>query len=223
MSRYRAIFLDAGGTLIHLDRGFILNALAEEGVQKDEAAFLIADQAARERRSAALRRGEVLDDATSWRIYAVRLLGLLEATGEVAGAMCTRIRERHQAGMLWTHVEPGTLETLAQLKELGYTLGVACNADGAVESFLQLVAISSYLDFIVDAARVGVEQPDPRIFEMAMERASALTSEAVHVGDVYEMDVLGARAVGVEPVLIVTTGGVAPSDVPVIRSLPELV
>jgi HAD superfamily hydrolase (TIGR01509 family) len=223
MPRYRAIFLDAGGTLIHLDRGFILNALAQEGVQKDEAAFLIADQAARERRSAAIRSGEVLDDATSWRIYAAHLLGLLEASGEVAGAVSTRIRERHQAGTLWTHVEPGTLETLAQLKELGYTLGVVSNADGRVESFLRLVGITRHLDFVIDSGLVGVEKPDPRIFEIALGRANVQPAEAVHVGDVYEMDVLGARAAGVDPVLIVTNGGEVPADVPVIRSLPELV
>jgi HAD superfamily hydrolase (TIGR01509 family) len=222
MARIRAVFLDAGGTLIHLDRGFILAALAEQGIAKDEAAFLIADQLAREHRAAAIRSGEVLDDASSWRVYAVRLLELLEATGDAAEGVTAAIRQRHRAGTLWTHVEPGTLETLAQLKDRGYTLGVVSNADGRVENFLQHVGITRYLDFVVDSGIVGVEKPNPRIFEIALERGNVSKDEVVHVGDVYEVDVLGARAAGIEPIMIITTGSAAPPDVRVIRSFTEL-
>jgi HAD superfamily hydrolase (TIGR01509 family) len=222
MARLRAVFLDAGGTLIHLHRGFILDALNKQGISKDEAAFLIADQAAREHRAAAIRSGEVLDDATSWRVYAVRLLELLEATGDAAEGVTAAIRQRHREGTLWTHIEPGTLETLAQLKDRGYTLGVVSNADGRVESFLRHVGITQYLDFVVDSAIVGVEKPNPRIFQIALDRAGVKPNEVVHVGDVYEVDIVGARAAGIEPIMIITSGSEAPPDVRVIRSFTEL-
>ena len=73
------------------------------------------------------------------------------------------------------------------------------NADGRVESFLRHVGITKYLDFVVDSGLVGVEKPDPRIFEIALERAQVRKDEVVHVGDVYEVDVVGARAAGIEP------------------------
>jgi putative hydrolase of the HAD superfamily len=222
MTGIRTIFLDAGGTLIHLDRAFILKALEDVGVEKDEAAFLIADQSAREQRAAAIRRGEVLDDASSWRIYAARLLELLEATGDAATEVSTRVKQRHRAGTLWTHVEPGTLETLAQLKDRGFTLGVVSNADGRVTSFLELVGINKYLDFVVDSGAVGVEKPNPRIFQIALEQARSSPDQAVHVGDVYEVDVVGARAAGIEPIMLVSNGGPEPKDVRVIRSFTEL-
>jgi putative hydrolase of the HAD superfamily len=222
MTGIRTIFLDAGGTLIHLDRAFILKALEDVGVEKDEAAFLIADQSAREQRAAAIRRGEVLDDASSWRIYAARLLELLEATGDAATEVSTRVKQRHRAGTLWTHVEPGTLETLAQLKDRGFTLGVVSNADGRVASFLELVGINKYLDFVVDSGAVGVEKPNPRIFQIALEQARSSPDQAVHVGDVYEVDVVGARAAGIEPIMLVSNGGPEPKDVRVIRSFTEL-
>jgi putative hydrolase of the HAD superfamily len=222
MAELRAVFLDAGGTLIHLDRGFILKTLADQGIAKDEAAFLIADQSAREQRAAAIRSGEVIDDASSWRIYAARLLQLLEATGDAAEGVSAAIREKHRAGTLWTHVEPGTPETLAELKKRGYTLGVVSNADGRVESFLRYAGLTDYLDFVVDSGKVGVEKPNPRIFEIALERAGAKADEVVHVGDVYEVDVLGARAAGIDAILLVSSGAAAPSDVKVIRSFPEL-
>jgi HAD superfamily hydrolase (TIGR01509 family) len=220
----RAVLFDAGGTLIHLDRGFILEALAQEGIQKDEAAFLIADQAAREHRAAALReQGERIDDKTSWRIYAARLLQLLECTGDAAAAVAAAVGTRHRAGTLWTHVENGTAETLAQLKDQGYTLGVVSNADGRVEKFLELVGLTKWLDFVVDSGAVGVEKPNPRIFEIALERAGVKAAEAIHVGDVYEVDVLGAQRAGINPVFLALYATQQPTDVPVIRTLPELV
>lgn len=220
----RVVFLDAGGTLIHLDRGFILTALAEEGILKDEAAFLIADRAAREHRSEQLRtHGESIDDTTSWRIYAARLLEVLECTGGAAAKVATRVRERHREGTLWTHVEEGTTDTLAQLKDRGYTVGVISNADGRVAEFLKTAGLSEYLDFVIDSGAVGVEKPDKRIFDLALEKAGAKAEEAVHVGDVYEIDVVGARAAGIDPVLLITDNSPAPADVTVIRSLPELI
>jgi len=221
--RKRAVFLDAGGTLIHLDRGFLLDLLARQGIHKDEAAFLIADQTAREHRSKALRSaGEQIDDATSWRIYAARLLEMLECTGAAAATVSAKVKERHRAGTLWTHVEPGTLETLAQLKDRGFILGVVSNADGRVASFLELVGINKYLDFVVDSGAVGVEKPNPRIFQIALEQARSTAEQAVHVGDVYEVDVVGARAAGIEPIMLVSNGGPEPKDVRVIRSFTEL-
>ena len=75
---------------------------------------------------------------------------------------------------------------------------------------------------MVDSGKVGVEKPNPRIFHMALERAGVASSEAVHVGDVYEVDVLGARAAQIEPILLVLNGSPAPADVRVIRNFEEL-
>jgi putative hydrolase of the HAD superfamily len=222
MPRHRAIFLDAGGTLIHLDRAFILSALADVGVHKDESAFLRADQAARERRSAAIRKGEVPDDATSWRIYAACLLERLDAAGAAAEDVSTRVKARHRAGTLWTRVEPGTAETLAELKARGYTLGVVSNADGRVANFLELAGLARWLDFVVDSGAVGVEKPQRAIFEIALRQAGVLPAEAIHVGDVYEVDVLGARAAGMEAILLSAHGDAAPAGVRTIRAFREL-
>jgi hypothetical protein len=58
------------------------------------------------------------------------------------------------------------------------------------------------VDFVVDSGVVGVEKPDPRIFRIACERAGVKPAEAVHVGDFYDIDVLGARAAGVHALLL---------------------
>jgi len=222
MNGITTIFLDAGGTLIHPDRAFILRTLADFGIERDEAAFLVADQTAREARSAAIRSGQVIDDAGSWRLYAARLLDVLGCTPEIAADVSAAVGKRHIAGTLWSHVEPGTADTLAELKSRGFTLGVVSNADGRVEQFLAHAGLRQHLDFVIDSGVVGVEKPNPQIFRIALERAGAPPQAAVHVGDVYEVDVIGARAAGIEPIFLTTTGGAAPADVTVIRSFTEL-
>jgi FMN phosphatase YigB (HAD superfamily) len=47
-----------------------------------------------------------------------------------------------------------------------------------------------------------VEKPDPRIFRLALERAGVGPDEAVYVGDLYSVDIRGARAAGIEAVLL---------------------
>ncbi len=58
------------------------------------------------------------------------------------------------------------------------------------------------LDFVVDSGAVGVEKPDPAIFRIALERAGVSAAEAMHVGDLFPVDVVGARRAGLEPVLL---------------------
>ena len=49
---------------------------------------------------------------------------------------------------------------------------------------------------------MGVEKPDPRIFRIALERAGVAATEAVYVGDLYSIDVVGARAAGLSAILM---------------------
>ena len=73
------------------------------------------------------------------------------------------------------------------------------------------------------SADVGAEKPHPPIFLAALQRAGCAPDEALHVGDQYHSDVVGARNVGITPLLLDRTGLLDPAryDVPVIRSLME--
>ena len=55
---------------------------------------------------------------------------------------------------------------------------------------------------ILDSAEVGVEKPDPRIFLAAANRLGLPAACCAYVGDLYEIDILGARAAGFRPILI---------------------
>ena len=94
------------------------------------------------------------------------------------------------------------LSTLKTLKGQNLILGLLTNLTKGVDTILERLGLESYLNFVVNPADVGVDKPDPRFFLAALERAGVNAAEAVHVGDQYEVDVLGARGVGISPILI---------------------
>jgi putative hydrolase of the HAD superfamily len=67
-----------------------------------------------------------------------------------------------------------------------------------------------------------VEKPDPRFFAIALERSGAERATTIHVGDLYHVDVVGARAAGLRGVLLDEAGLRPDADCPRVRTLPEL-
>ena len=85
---------------------------------------------------------------------------------------------------------------------LGLPLVVVSNSDGSIGRGLAEVGLRPYFSAVVDSAEVGFEKPDPRIFEHAIRHAGVSGRRALHVGDLYDADVAGARAAGVHAVLL---------------------
>jgi putative hydrolase of the HAD superfamily len=76
------------------------------------------------------------------------------------------------------------------------------------------------VDVLIASEEAGVSKPDPRIFEIALERLEATADRAVMVGDSWANDILGARAAGIRAVWFNPAGDDAPEpDVPVLRAL----
>ncbi len=219
----RAVFFDVGGTLLHLDHDFILSCLADRGLVRDRAAFAAADRRGRVAMKTILQSSEPGDDAARWRAYAEAMLRHLGCEGEDAIAVRKRIGEHNKAGRLWAHAEPGTLATLDQLKRAGYIVGIVSNSDGRVHQFLEYAGLAGSLDFVVDSGAVGIEKPDRRIFDIACERAGVDPSEVVHVGDLYEIDIVGARSAGIEGVLIDPSDLHTGEDCTRIRAIPDMI
>ena len=75
---------------------------------------------------------------------------------------------------------------------------------------------------MLDSALVGVEKPDPAIFRAALDALGVAPAEALYVGDLYEVDVVGARAAGMPAALLgLVLPGAAP-DCPRFDSLGAL-
>ena len=115
------------------------------------------------------------------------------------------------------------LSTLKALKQRNFILGLLTNIAKDMASFCRKLGLESYLDFVVTSKEAGADKPNPPIFLAALDKAGVNASEAVHVGDQYKLDVIGARAVGINPILI-DRYDIHPevSDCPRIHSLTEL-
>ena len=81
-------------------------------------------------------------------------------------------------------------------------LGLISNWDNRLAGLIDGLGLGEELDTVVSSAEVGLHKPDPRIFELACERLGVDPREAAHVGDHHYADIVGARAVGMQPVLI---------------------
>ncbi len=117
---------------------------------------------------------------------------------------------------------PEVAATLRGLREDGATLVVVSNWDVSLHDALADTGLDALVDGALSSAEVGAAKPDPLIFRRALELAGARPEEALHVGDSVEHDVAGARAAGIEPVLVVRGGGDAPEGVRAIGSLSSL-
>jgi putative hydrolase of the HAD superfamily len=105
-----------------------------------------------------------------------------------------------------------TLEVLGALRAAGYRLAVVSNWDVSLREVLDRTGMTAFFDAIVISAELGAAKPDPRPFAAALEALGVDAADALHVGDTHAEDVLGARAAGVTPVLVVRDGVAAPDD-----------
>jgi putative hydrolase of the HAD superfamily len=111
---------------------------------------------------------------------------------------------------------------LAAARSTGRRLIVVSNWDVSLHEVLERLGVGALVDGILTSAEFGERKPSPSIFRRAVEMAGVRAAEAMHVGDSLEEDVAGARAAGIEAVLLARTGAPAASGVRVINSLQEL-
>jgi len=102
----------------------------------------------------------------------------------------------------WYRLYPETMEALQDARNCGYKLGIISNNNDDLLKQLKWLEISEYFDSITYSQEARANKPEPAIFQLALKRAECSPNEAVHVGDNYEKDVLGARKMGITPILV---------------------
>ena len=219
----KAVFFDAGGTLVHVDYERVRRALRETvGRAPSSEALEHAEYEGRAAVEAAMAADPALKDGARWQIHFFGALSSLAFTADEPQRAGPGIRAEHQRANLWTAVQPGAAAGLRSLRSAGLAVGCISNSDGTVEELLQRVGLGDALDFVVDSGVVGVEKPDPAIFALALERAGVAPAEALHVGDLFAVDVVGARRAGIEPVLLDPLGRYGDRGCRTARDVPTL-
>lgn len=116
------------------------------------------------------------------------------------------------------------LPTLKLLKGRNLILGVISNVGENIEAICRKLGLVPYLDFYVTSFEVGSDKPRPGIFLAALERAQVKPVEAIYVGDQYDLDVVGARGVGIKAILLDRSNSFPNvSDCPRINNLQDIV
>jgi putative hydrolase of the HAD superfamily len=118
---------------------------------------------------------------------------------------------------------PDAIAALDALRRPGRTLGVVSDWSSRLPALLDALDIGGRMDFVLTSASAGAAKAAPAFYRMALERAGVAAHQALMVGDSYEADVQGARSVGMDGVLLDRYARYERLDVPIVRSLEELV
>ena len=90
------------------------------------------------------------------------------------------------------------------LKKLStrYKIGIIANQLMGTRQRLEQHGVLPYIDLIIASAEEGGSKPDPRIFEIALQRSSCPPEQAVMIGDRMDNDILPAKSLGMRTVWI---------------------
>ncbi|MFC3561590.1 YjjG family noncanonical pyrimidine nucleotidase [Pedobacter jamesrossensis] len=112
-----------------------------------------------------------------------------------------------------TNLFDGAENVLAYLQQR-YTLHIISN--GFKETTLtkmDLSRLNPYFTNVIISEDVGVNKPNPVIFEYALDKAKASKEESIMIGDSLEADIYGALGFGIEAIFFNPTKKEKPEDV----------
>lgn len=222
MAGTAAVFFDVDFTLIYPGPRFqgsgYAASCARHGVRVDAARF----------EEAVAASAGLLDSAD--RLYDADLFvnytrGIIERMGGDGPGVRRVAREMYEEWAEHHHFElyDDVVDTLRHLADLGLRLGLISNSHRCLASFQGHFELDGLITTTVSSSDHGYLKPHPSIFRAALELAGVAPAEAVMVGDSYTHDVQGARAVGMDALLLCRRGASRPpADVTVIASLREL-
>jgi putative hydrolase of the HAD superfamily len=218
------VLLDALGTLVDLVPPWpaLVRELAARGVTVSEAHA--RDALLAEMSFYRAHHAEARDAATLQRLRerCARVLG------DALGAPARRLGGDELLAALLASLRfvafPEAGAALTALRAHGARLVVVSNWDVSLHEVLARTGLAGRVDAVLTSAEAGAAKPDPALFAAALRAAGGVPpGDALHVGDSVDVDVAGARAAGVEAVLLRRDGGPPMAGVRTIRSLDELV
>jgi putative hydrolase of the HAD superfamily len=95
-------------------------------------------------------------------------------------------------------IYPETISVLQTLACQGMQLGVISNFDSRLYPVLQALQLDQFFVSITISTAVGAAKPDPQVFQTALAQQQVLPSAALHVGDSFSHDYLGAKQAGLQ-------------------------
>jgi len=118
-----------------------------------------------------------------------------------AATAVTPLREAFRDPTSW-RVFDDVIPVLSALRDADARLAIVSNWDSGLPALLERLGLASWFDAIVVSHLEGMEKPRPELFLRAIMRVGGTPGEALHVGDVPELDAAGAAAAGIRSVIV---------------------
>jgi HAD superfamily hydrolase (TIGR01509 family) len=218
----KTLFLDAGGVLVHPNWARVADTLRRHGVEATPEALARADLLAKSAYDTPEPPKVASDAERGWLYFNL----LLEKAGLARSAATDRavveLGAYHREHNLWEHVPADVVPALERVRGSGLTMAVVSNANGTVARMFERLGLLRFFDHVFDSQVEGVEKPDPRFFRLALERSGSRPEATLHVGDLYYVDVQGARGAGIRGALLDPAGLYEWADCPRYATLASL-
>jgi HAD superfamily hydrolase (TIGR01549 family) len=197
----------------------VSQALQEEGITAPAASLAGVEHYAKRRMDVPEKIKSTTDEYRGWELFNVVLSYTGIEPSPASDRAFLRIREYHARHNLWEQVPDEVAPALERLRGIGLQLVVVSNANGTLVEHMRRLGLDGYFDHMLDSHEEGFEKPDPRFFRIALARSGAVAEHTVHVGDLYNVDVIGARSAGLRAVLFDVAGIYGDVDCPRVASL----
>lgn len=216
------VFLDAGGVLVYPNWYRVSDTLGHHGVEVTAAALRAAEPHAKKRIDCGETIQATNDQQRGWTYFNLVLERAGVELDASTDAALAELHAYHQQHNLWETVGDEVRPALTALRAIGCRLVVVSNANGTLHRAFSRLGIHDWFDAVFDSCDEGVEKPDPRFFTLALTRTGSDPASTVHVGDLYHVDVVGARSAGLRAILVDEADLYGDCDCPRVRSIADL-
>jgi putative hydrolase of the HAD superfamily len=184
---------------------------ARYGLELDPARY---DDARRDAFATLHRHPELDHDEEIWFLFTQRIIEGMGGRGDTyaCAVEMTNAWEHAHHFELFDDVAP----TLESLRARGLKVGLLSNTARDLDAFVEHHGL--VVDAVLTSRTHGKTKPHETIFRRMLELLDVTADEAAMVGDTVEDDIEGARAVGMQAVLVDRYGSAGISD---LRELPQ--
>jgi putative hydrolase of the HAD superfamily len=221
-SEVSALLFDFGGTLAFLDFELLATEFSRPARKLDPIKLEYAEYAGRAALDHHLMSEKSRDPNAAYEDFFRAWMNAAGIPQNEFADIAARFRAMHEEACMWRIVREGTYDALERLKSAGLKLGIVSNADGRVAADAKRFGLAKFFDVIIDSKVVGVEKPNPKIFQLALDALEVPSEAAMYAGDIFAIDMLGARAAGITGKLIDQHGMYHWIEHPKIRHVGEL-
>lgn len=192
----KAVFFDLDDTLYDTSGFAKLARRAAINVMIDAGLPLSSDEAYRMLKGIIREKGSNYDK--HFNVLTKRVFGeekpLLIALGMIT---------YHNVKFALLRLFPETMSTLIYLKSKGYHLGVISNGV-TIKQWEKLIRLGlhHFFDEVVTSQEAGVEKPDERIFQLALDKMGCKAEKSVMIGNKFSDDISGAINIGMCAILV---------------------